>query len=208
MKKKLPRSFYLRENVFAIAQELMGKFLVTRFNGAITSGMITEAEAYNGTMDSASHAYRGRRTNRNEVMYAQGGTAYVYLCYGIHHLFNVVTNEKENPHAILIRAIEPVEGIDVMLKRRGMEKPLYSLTRGPGSLSAALGIRVQQNGADLQGGEVWIEDRGIKIPPQKIKRTIRIGVENAGRDARLKYRYLIDGNPWITRSPFNRSSHV
>src|ERR1041385_1383130 len=115
---KLPRSFYLRDNVLSITEELLGKFLVTKFNGVITSGMITEAEAYGGVIDSASHAFNGRRTNRTEIMYALGGTAYIYLCYGIHHLFNVVTNEKDIPHAILIRALEPAEGIELMLKRR------------------------------------------------------------------------------------------
>src|SRR5262245_1386965 len=114
---KLQRSFYLRENVLKIAEELLGKFLVTKFNGVITSGMITEAEAYAGVIDSASHAFKGRRTERTEIMYALGGTAYIYLCYGIHHLFNVVTNEEDVPHAVLIRALEPAEGINLMLKR-------------------------------------------------------------------------------------------
>src|SRR5580765_1546627 len=115
---KLPRSFYTRENVLQIAKELMGKFLVTQINVLVTSGMITETEAYAGEIDKASHAYGGRRTNRTEIMYAKGGTAYVYLCYGIHHLFNVVTNKKDHPHAILIRAVEPIEGIEMMMQRR------------------------------------------------------------------------------------------
>src|ERR1700741_1441905 len=115
--KKLPVSFYQRENVFEIAKELLGKLLVTKWNGVVSSGRIVEVEAYNGIIDKASHAFAGRRTARNEIMYAKGGVAYVYLCYGIHHLFNVVTNDPETPHAILIRAAEPVYGIDIMLMR-------------------------------------------------------------------------------------------
>jgi len=201
---KLPRSFYLREDVLQIAEELLGKFLVTKFNGVITSGMITEAEAYAGVIDSASHAFRGRRTNRTEIMYSVGGTAYVYISYGIHHLFNVVTNLKEIPHAVLIRAIEPSEGIELMMKRRKKKQPDYTLTTGPGSLAQALGIHVRHTGSDLLEEKIWIEDRGVKIPREKIYRTKRIGVENSGRDAGLLYRYIIKGNPWITRSPFNR----
>src|SRR6185295_6786611 len=160
---KLPKEFYLRENVLQITTELLGKFLVTKINGAITGGMITEAEAYAGEIDSASHAFKGRRTRRNEIMFAHGGTAYVYICYGIHHLFNVVTNQKEVPHAILIRGIEPVEGIKTMMKRRQMKELHYSLTAGPGALSKAMGIDVKHTGFDLLGKTIWIEDRGIVI---------------------------------------------
>jgi DNA-3-methyladenine glycosylase len=199
--KKLPRSFYLREDVLQITKELLGKFLVSSIDGEVTSGMITEVEAYGGEIDSASHAYKRRRTRRNEVMYAHGGRAYVYICYGIHHLFNVVTNEKEQPHAILVRGIEPVEGIDVMLRRRKMKTPTYNLTAGPGALSVAMGIHVKHTGLDLRGDTIWIEDRDIKIPDKKIKRTIRVGVENSGKDARLLYRYIIKDNPWVTRTP-------
>ena len=202
---KLPRSFYMRDDVLQIARELLGKFLVTRFRDVITSGMITEAEAYAGVIDSASHAHKGRRTNRTEIMYATGGTAYVYLCYGVHHLFNVVTNEKDIPHAILIRGLEPVEGIEVMLRRRKMKALSPSLTSGPGSLSKALDIQVKHTGTDLLGDKIWIEDRGVKIPSSKIVRTKRIGVEYAGEHAHLPYRFIIKGNKWITKSPFNKS---
>jgi DNA-3-methyladenine glycosylase len=198
---KLPQAFYLRDDVLQITRELLGKFLVTKINGTITSGMITEAEAYAGEIDSASHAFKGRRTSRTEIMFAHGGTAYVYICYGIHHLFNVVTNQKDIPHAILIRGIEPAEGIEVMLKRRKMKAPNFSLTAGPGALSQALGIHVSHTGLDLLGDIIWIEDRGVKIPPQKILRTIRVGVESSGKDARLPYRYIIKDNPWVTRTP-------
>lgn len=198
---KLPRSFYLREDVLKITRELLGKFLVTRFNGVITAGMITEAEAYAGEIDSASHAFKGRRTPRTEVMFANGGTAYVYICYGIHHLFNVITNQANIPHAILIRGIEPAEGIETMLERRHMNSPAYNLTAGPGALAVAMGIHVKHSGLDLLGDTIWIEDRGVKIPSQKIRPTIRVGVEGSGKDARLLYRYIIEGNPWVTRTP-------
>ncbi len=138
--KKLTLSFYQRTDVVQIAKELLGKILVTKWNGSETSGRIVEVEAYNGVIDKASHASGGRSTNRNEIMYANGGVAYVYLCYGIHHLFNVVTNKKETPHAILIRALEPVKGIDVMLERTGKKQLDNTLTKGPGNVSKALGI--------------------------------------------------------------------
>lgn len=198
---KLPRSFYLRDDVLQITKELLGKFLITKINGTLTGGMITEAEAYAGEIDSASHAFKGRRTRRNEIMFAGGGTAYVYICYGIHHLFNVVTNQENIPHAILIRGIEPTEGIDRMLKRRNMKALNNNLTAGPGALSQAMGIRVKHTGLDLLGDTIWIEDRGVKIPPQKIIPTIRVGVEGSGKDARLPYRYIIKDNPWVTRTP-------
>ena len=119
--KKLETGFYLRDNVLQITQELIGKFLVTEIDGTITSGMITEAEAYNGVIDKASHAYGGKRTKRNEIMYAEGGVAYVYLCYGIHHLFNVVTNKEDTPEAILIRSIIPTDGAKKIFKRRNLD---------------------------------------------------------------------------------------
>src|SRR5450432_4501481 len=120
--KKLPVPFYQRQNVLQIAKELLGKVIVTKWNGITTSGRIVECEAYDGVIDRASHAFSGRRTARNEIMYADAGNAYVYICYGIHHLFNVVTNKNDIPHAILIRAIEPLQGTKEMLKRRGKKK--------------------------------------------------------------------------------------
>ena len=123
--KQLPRSFYLATDVVDLARELLGKVILTEVDGLRTSAIITETEAYAGETDKASHAFGGRRTARTEVMYAQGGTAYVYLCYGIHHLFNVVTNQRDVPHAVLVRAAAPLEGITVMQDRLG---------RGPGRL--------------------------------------------------------------------------
>lgn len=200
MSQKLPRSFYLRDNVLQIARELPGKFLMTKIDGVKTGGMITEVEAYAGASDRASHAYNNRRTNRTEVMYAQGGTAYVYLCYGIHHLFNVVTNRHDVPHAILVRGIEPVEGIEVMMQRRKKLKLDFTLTAGPGAVSQALGINTHHTGLSLLSNEIWLEDRQIKISSKKITAGKRIGVDYAGDDALLLYRFYIAGNPWVTKS--------
>lgn len=195
----LPESFYARTDVVKIARELLGKVLVTSFNGELTSGMIVETEAYAGETDKASHAFGGRRTRRTEVMYAHGGTAYVYLCYGIHHLFNVVTNARDTPHAILIRAVEPLEGIDIMLERRGKEKLQPSLTAGPGAMSVALGIETRHTGVSLQGAEIYIEDRGIKVPAKNIIAGTRVGVAYALDDALRPYRFSIKDNPYVSK---------
>lgn len=195
----LPESFYSRKDVVKIAQELLGKVLVTEFNGIHTAGMITETEAYAGAIDKASHAFGNRRTNRTEVMFGHGGVAYVYLCYGIHHLFNVVTNEKGTPHAILIRAIEPLEGIEEMLKRRGKTVLQPSLTAGPGAMSMALGIHSSNTGLSLQGPEIFIEDRGIKVSKKDIVAATRVGVAYAQDDAYLPYRFYIKGNAYVSK---------
>lgn len=186
---KLPRSFYLRDDVVTIARELLGKVLVSDIDGVRTAGVITETEAYAGTIDRASHAFGGRRTARTEVMYGRGGIAYVYLCYGIHHLFNVVTNASDTPHAVLVRAMHPVEGIDVMKERRRQER---LTTGGPGTVSQALGIRTMHTGTDLLGTILRIEDRGITVPAAAIITGPRIGVDYAGEDALLPYRFHFD----------------
>jgi DNA-3-methyladenine glycosylase len=194
----LPETFYDRPNVVTIARELLGKVLVTELGGRRTSGRIVEVEAYNGVVDRASHAWSGRRTKRTEVMFGSGGTAYVYLIYGIHHLFNVVTNRREVPHAILVRGVEPLEGIPVMLERVGKPRLDHSLTRGPGNLSRALGLLTVHTGTTLLGGEIWIGDDGVRVPRSQIARTPRIGVDYAGPDAELPYRFFIKGNPFVS----------
>jgi len=196
--EKLPASFYHRTNVVTIAKELLGKLLVTTFNGEVTAGRIVETEAYNGIVDKASHSYGGRRTNRTETMYAAGGIAYVYLCYGIHHLFNVVTNVQDTPHAILIRAIEPVKGIDIMLRRMKKEKADYSIGRGPGNVSKALGISVVHTRLSLLQNEIYIADDGTVIKPSQIATGPRIGVDYAAEDALLPYRFYVKGNPYVS----------
>ncbi|HNR21255.1 MAG TPA: DNA-3-methyladenine glycosylase [Bacteroidia bacterium] len=187
----LPLSFYLKPGVVKVARDLIGKILVTNFNGQYTSGIISETEAYNGIVDRASHAYNNKRTKRNEIMYANAGTSYVYICYGMHHLFNVVTNEKDIPHAVLIRNIIPLEGADIMEKRRGKKITDKSFSTGPGTASVALGINKSHNGLSLFEDKIWIEDRGLKIKNNQIKITPRIGVESAGEDALLPYRFLL-----------------
>jgi DNA-3-methyladenine glycosylase len=196
----LPESFYARKDVVKIAKELLGKVLVTRFDGIITSGIITETEAYAGVSDKASHAYGGRRTNRTEIMYCKGGTAYVYLCYGIHHLFNVVTNVQGVPHAVLIRAVEPLEGIEHMLERRTKAQLVPALTAGPGAMSMALGISTRYTGDSLTGdGGIVIEDRGIKVAGKAILESPRIGVAYAQEDALLPYRFYIADNKFVSK---------
>lgn len=190
--KKLTPDFYLREDVLQIARDLIGKELITNINGTITSGIITETEAYAGVVDRASHAYGGRRTNRTETMYAAGGISYVYLCYGIHHLFNVVTNVKEVPHAVLIRNIQPLKGLETILERRRKKKVDKTLSTGPGTMSEALGIKTLHNGFDLTGDTIWIEDAGITIANETVKITPRIGVDYAGEDAKLPYRFVVE----------------
>jgi DNA-3-methyladenine glycosylase len=195
----LPESFYTRKDVVKIAKELLGKVLVTNIDGVYTSGIIVETEAYAGETDKASHAHGGRRTRRTEVMYRQGGAAYVYLCYGIHHLFNVVTNVQDVPHAILIRAIEPLEGIEAMLERRGKIKLHPSLTAGPGAMSMALGIHTLHTGTALHGPEIIIEDRGIKGRSKDIVAVTRVGVAYAMDDALRPYRFYLRGNAYVSK---------
>jgi DNA-3-methyladenine glycosylase len=192
-------SFYERKDVVKIARELLGKVLVTNFDGICTSGMIVETEAYAGITDKASHAYGNRRTPRTEVMYMQGGTGYVYLCYGIHHLFNVVTNIKDEPHAVLIRAIAPLDGIPAMLQRRRKEELKPSLTAGPGAMSQALGITTQHTGIMLDGKDIYIEDRGIKVKSSDIVAATRVGVAYALDDAMRPYRFYIKDNSYVSK---------
>jgi len=199
--KKLPPDFYQRKNVVQVSKDLLGKLLVTKNEGIVTSGRIVEVEAYAGAVDKASHAYGGRRTKRNEIMYADGGVAYVYLCYGIHHLFNVVTHLANTPHAVLIRSLEPVEGIDEMLRRTGKKKLDNTLTKGPGNVSKALGIFTFQSGRSLQSDELFLADDGFRFTKKQIQASPRIGVDYAGEDALLPYRFYIKGNPYVSGKP-------
>jgi DNA-3-methyladenine glycosylase len=199
--KKLGLDFYRREDVLQISKELLGKLLVTKWNGVTTSGRIVEVEAYAGSIDRASHAHGGKRTARNEIMYADGGVSYVYLCYGIHHLFNVVTNTKDTPHAILVRALEPIKGIPVMLERTGKEKLDNTLTRGPGNVSKALGIHTTHTGYSLRSNELFIADDGFAYNKKEIHASPRIGVDYAGPHALWPYRFYIKGNSFVSGKP-------
>lgn len=188
--KKVSLAFYLDDDVVAISRALLGMVLMTKIDGSLTGGVIVETEAYRGPEDRASHAFGGRRTPRNEAMYRRGGIAYVYRCYGMHNLFNVVTNQAQMPHAVLIRAIEPITGIDTMLQRRSKVAPDATLTNGPGSLCRALGITTLHNMTPLNSSVVWIEDHGIVIPPRNIVAGPRVGVDYAGQDAKLPWRFM------------------
>jgi len=196
----LDRSFYDRTDVTKIARDLLGKIIVTNFDGQFTAGRIVETEAYNGAVDKASHAYGNRRTARTEVMFGEPGTAYVYLCYGIHHLFNVVTNKAGIPHAVLVRALEPIHGIDIMLDRTRKQVLDNTLTRGPGNVSKALGIFTSHTGLDLMESDVRIVQDQFKVKKSAIGITTRIGVDFAGPDAFLPYRFIVSGNPYVSGS--------
>lgn len=196
---KLPFSFYQDTDVNRLAVQLLGKQLFTRIEGQLTGGTIVETEAYRGVEDKASHAYGGKLTNRTQPMFRTGGLSYVYLCYGIHHLFNVVTAPEGVPHAVLIRGIEPVAGLDVMLLRRNMPVLKPNLTAGPGALARALGIDKNLNAKDLLGDEVWIEDSGIRFHPEDIVSCPRVGVDYAGDHALLPWRYYLKGNKFVSK---------
>jgi len=196
---KLPVSFYERENAALIASALIGKILITKIGEILTAARIVETEAYKGITDKASHAYGNRRTARTEIMYANGGVGYVYLCYGIHHLFNVVTNRSGVPHAVLIRAAEPITGIAEMLRRTGKQKLDNSLTSGPGNLTRALGISTAYNGISLTGETIYIAADNFIINTSEIIATTRIGVAYAGEDALLPYRFILKDNPFVSR---------
>jgi DNA-3-methyladenine glycosylase len=205
MMKRLPASFYRRTDVLQIARDLLGKLLVTHFDEGQTAGRIVEVEAYNGIVDKASHAYGNRHTARTSVMYRAGGIAYVYLCYGIHHLFNVVTNEEGIPHAILIRAIEPVKGASIMMQRMNRSKMDNSIGRGPGNVSKALGIDKLHTGASLLHKSIFIADDGFPLDPKQLRAGPRIGVDYAQEDALLPYRFYIAGNSFVSGTKNYRS---
>jgi len=187
---KVPLDFYVREDVVQISRELLGKALCTKLNGQVTKAIITETEAYAGVSDKASHAYGGRRTQRTEPLYSRGGTAYVYLCYGIHHLFNVVTNTTGTPHAVLIRAGSAFEGEELMHQRRDKPHGDKSLLKGPGSLSQALGITTELTGTNLLGSQIWIEDHKISV--EEITAGPRVGIDYAEEDLTRPYRFIVD----------------
>ncbi|WP_313091493.1 DNA-3-methyladenine glycosylase [Chryseobacterium flavum] len=196
---KLPLSYYSNQDVLFLARNLLGKVLFTEINGDITGGIIVETEAYSGVRDKASHAYGGRRTDRTEPLYSHGGVSYVYLCYGIHHLFNIVTSVQDEPHAVLIRAIEPFIGKDIMEHRRNMPSSKAAISSGPGSLAKALGIDKSFNKKSLTGEEIWIEDHGISYSPEEIEAGPRVGVSYAQEDAFLPWRFWVKGNKYVSK---------
>ncbi|MFB6305976.1 MAG: DNA-3-methyladenine glycosylase [Flavobacteriales bacterium] len=192
--RALPRSFYKRNNVVELSNELLGKFLFTKENGTVTGGMIIETEAYAGETDRACHAYGGKRTKRTEPMFHEGGKSYVYLCYGIHHLFNIVTNKEGIPDAVLIRAIYPVEGVNTIVKRRNKKAFYENITNGPGTVTQALNIRTDtHNSLSLKKkNDLWIADDNIQVSSNDIKKDKRVGIGYAGEDANLPYRFILN----------------
>ena len=198
--KRLEKSFYLREDVAQLSKELLGKVLVTNFNNQLTAGKIVETEAYRAPDDKACHAYQNRFTDRTKIMFQEGGIAYIYLCYGIHHLFNVVTAKEGMAHAILIRAIEPIDNIELMLTRREKSKVNRQLTGGPGVMSKALGITKNYTGITLLGKDspIWIEDRGFEIKPFNIIASPRVGVDYAEECALWDWRFRIKDSKWTS----------
>jgi DNA-3-methyladenine glycosylase len=196
---KLKTEFYIRTDVVQIARELLGKVLVTSIEGQRCEAIITETEAYAGVTDKASHAYGGRLTARTRPMYLRGGHAYVYLCYGIHHLFNVVTNIEGVPDAVLIRGVEPIKGIPLMMKRRGHQELKPALTQGPGALSVAMGIQTIHSCLQLTNKTIWINDAAQTIAEQDIIASPRVGVAYAAEDALRQYRFRIKGNKWVSK---------
>lgn len=228
--RKLNKSFYAREDTVKIAKELIGKYLLTDIGGeGITGGKIVETEAYLGVIDKASHGYGNRKTERNKNLYKEGGYAYVYFIYGMYYLFNVVTGMENNADAVLIRAIEPEIGLDIMMTRKEKAKSgksklknktdknktsvgLYRITSGPGLLTVALGIDLRHNGITVCENnnndnidnkkkklDIWLEDRNKNITAEDIIKTPRIGVGYAAEHALLPYRFKLKGNNWVSR---------
>lgn len=198
---KLTSDFFGRSDVVNLAREMLGMVLVTEFEGRRTSGIITEAEAYRAPDDLACHARHNRRTPRTEVMFWEGGHAYVYLSYGIHSLFNVVTGPDGMAQVVLVRAIEPLEGIETMLARRGHTQLKPATTSGPGSLAVALGIGLHHNGTPMLAADspIFLEDRGIRYPDSEVQQAIRVGVENCGESARWPWRFYVRPSRFVTK---------
>ncbi len=199
--KRLSRSFYKRTDVVTIAKELLGKIVVTHIDGTCTSGRIVETEAYVAFTDKASHSFNGRRTAKNEHMYGTGGTSYIYICYGIHQMLNIVTNEKNIPDAVLIRALEPMEGIPVMLERTGKQQLDNTLTKGPGNVGKALGLFKHHSGISLMDDTIGLYQDQFELKDELIGFSKRIGVDYAGEDALLPYRFFIKGNAFVSGKP-------
>jgi DNA-3-methyladenine glycosylase len=194
---KVERDFYLSENTIALARDMLGKLLVVPdAEGRRVSGMIVETEAYLGMTDRAAHSFGGRRTARNEVMYGQAGHVYVFFVYGMYYQFNVVTGPADHPHAVLIRGVEPVEGIEVMRERRGEMKD-RNLTSGPGKLCIALAIDRSLNSADLTGGRIWLEDYQ-SLSGDEIGVGKRVGIDYAGEDAEKPWRFWVKENEFVS----------
>ena len=196
---KLPESFYQDDEVVSLSSKLLGKYLFTCVDGQLTGGINVETEAYRGPEDRGSHAYNHRRTARNEIMYSEGGVVYMYICYGIHDMLNIVTGKEGESHAILIRAIEPTVGLDIIRERRGFVNDDKRLCKGPGALAKALGLKKLHNGISLQSDEIWIEDRSNAIAEESIVACPRIGLNIEEPYKSIPWRFYIKGNKYVSR---------
>lgn len=199
MNRKLKSSYYRNPDVEFLAKDLLGKVLYTNKEGQLTAGIITETEAYFGGDDKASHAFGNRRTARTEIMYGPGGFAYVYLCYGIHYLLNIVVSDSDDPKCVLIRAVEPFAGQEIIEERRKMPVTKAAVSSGPGSLSKALGIDGSFNKKDLTEDEIWIEDIGNHYAPDEIAAVPRVGIDYAEEHALLPLRFYIKDNKFVSK---------
>ncbi len=198
--KKLGSSFFQGNDVVLIAEQLLGKVICRNIDGKILKGIITETEAYCGHNDKACHAHLGKFTKRTAVMYKAGGVAYVYLCYGIHHLFNIVTNKEGKADAVLIRAIEPISGIDYMVETRNYKGKIINLASGPGKLTQALSIDKRLNNENLvESDALWIEEGVDDLSTDQIIRSKRIGIDYAEEDAELPWRFYLKENNSVSR---------
>lgn len=196
---KLKPEYFQNKDVIFLARDLLGKILFTKKNGEITAGIITETEAYFGEEDKASHAYGGRRTLRTEAMYQPGGYSYIYLCYGIHHLFNIVVSLKNDPKSVLIRSVEPYQGFSVIENRRNRPSSDKSISSGPGSVCKALSIDMTFNRKSLTGEDIWIEDSGLQYRTEDIASSLRIGVAYADEHAQLPLRFYLKNNRYVSK---------
>lgn len=197
---RLSKDFFIREDVVQVAKDLLGKLLFTNLDGQLTGGKIVETEAYYGPADKACHAYNNRRTPRTEIMFWEGGYAYITLCYGIHHLFNVVTGTEGLPHAVLIRAIEPLEGVETMLSRRNLATTAPRLTAGPGALSKALGITTAYHGQSLLQADspIWLEDADEQLADDNIIASPRVGIAYAEEWMAMPWRFRVKNSNWTS----------
>lgn len=199
--KKLSLAFFQRKDVVEIAKDLLGKIVVSNIAGKITSGRIVETEAYVAYVDKASHAYNGKRTLRNEAMYAAAGAVYVYICYGLHNMLNIVTNDLNVPDAILLRALDPLTGIDIMLERTNKKIFDKTLTKGPGNVAKAFAISKNMSGLMLGSKQINIYEDEFLLHKSEIGTSKRIGIDGAGADALLPYRFFVIGNKFVSGKP-------
>jgi len=202
---KLPREFYLEETL-VVARRLLGKLLVHDTPEGRTAGRIVEVEAYQGPQDRAAHSYHNLRSKRTEIMYGPGGHAYVFMVYGMHHCFNIVTRPPEYPQVVLIRALQPVAGLKLMACRRGLQQFTPAIERnlanGPGKLCQAMGITRALNGEDLCAGRLYLSDDGIVVAETDLCRTPRVNIDYAGEARDYPWRFLVTDSPYTSRANF------